>query len=153
MPTDQHADEAAIRELLDRQAAAWAAGDAEAYTQVFTPDADYVTWLGTHYKGREAITACHVPLFEKYLKGTRLVGEITQLRFVTPDVAVIHGKGAVVKGGRRRNRRNTKVQTTVAVRHDGEWLLAAFQNTEHHWLMESVSAKFDSRMAPSVLAG
>lgn len=149
MTVDQHTDEAAIRALLTRQNEAWTAGDAEAYAAVFTPDADYVTWIGTHIRGREAIAASHVPLFEKYLKGTRLDGEITRLRFLTPDVAVVHGKGAVLKGKKRRTRRNTKVQTSVAVRRDGEWLIAAFQNTEYHWFTEAVTARLDPRQAPT----
>jgi uncharacterized protein (TIGR02246 family) len=50
-------DEEAIRELLDRQVTGWDAGDAEAYASAFTPDADYVTFLGSHYTGRDAIAA------------------------------------------------------------------------------------------------
>ncbi|MGY2009113.1 SgcJ/EcaC family oxidoreductase [Nocardia gipuzkoensis] len=151
MSVDQRTDEDAIRDLLDRQAEAWAAGDAEAFAAVFTPDADYVTWVGTHFKGRADIAVSHVSLFEKFLKGTHLDGEITQLRFLTPDVAVVHGKGAVLKGKQRRTRRNTKVQTTVAVRRDGRWQIAAFQNTKYHWLLETFAKKFDSRQMPSAL--
>lgn len=153
MTVDQRTDEDAIRQLITRQGEAWAKGDAEAFAEVFTEDADYVTWVGSHFKGRAAIAASHVSLFEKYLKGTRLDGEITQLRFLSPDVAVIHSKGAVLKGKQRRTRRNTKVQTTIAVRQDGRWLFAAFQNTKYHWLMESLAARFDSRQAPSAVAG
>jgi uncharacterized protein (TIGR02246 family) len=91
--SDRRSDEHAIRELLDRQAMGWAAGDADAYASVFTPDADYVTFLGSHYKGRAAIAASYAPLFKKFLKGSRLGFEITQLRFLTPDVALIHAKG------------------------------------------------------------
>jgi len=46
--SDRHADEDAIRELLDRQVMGWDAGDPEAYASVFTADADYVTFLGSH---------------------------------------------------------------------------------------------------------
>jgi uncharacterized protein (TIGR02246 family) len=74
------------------------AGDPEAYAKVFTPDADYVTFLGSHHKGREAIAASHVSLFKR-LKGSRLDAEVTQLRFLTPEVALIPAKGAVVNGG------------------------------------------------------
>ncbi|MGY1945008.1 SgcJ/EcaC family oxidoreductase [Nocardia asiatica] len=152
MSIDQRTDADAVRDLFDRQAQAWADGDAETFAALFTPDADYVTWVGTHFKGRAAIAASHVPLFEKYLKGTRLDGEITQLRFLTPDIAIIHSKGAVLKGKQRRTRRNTKVQTTVAVRQDGRWQLAAFHNTKYHWLLETLATKFDPRQAPSKLA-
>ncbi|MDT5277908.1 MAG: hypothetical protein QOG95_4840, partial [Mycobacterium sp.] len=84
MGIERRSDEEAIGDLLDRQVAGWNAGDAEAYAGVFTPDADYVTFLGSHYRGREAIAASYVPLFTKLLKGSRLATEITQLRFLTP---------------------------------------------------------------------
>ncbi|MFI9405899.1 SgcJ/EcaC family oxidoreductase [Nocardia sp. NPDC052316] len=134
MTTDQRTDEAAIRDLFARQAQAWQDGDAAAFAALFTEDADYVTWFGTHAKGRQQIHESHIPVLTKYLKNTRLDGEITSLRFLTPDVALIHAEGAVLKGKRRRNRRNTKVQTTVVVRTDGDWQIAAFQNTKYHWL-------------------
>src|ERR1700744_3097257 len=94
---ERRSDEDTIRQLLARQVEGWDAGDAEAYASVFTPDADYVTFLGTHYKGRDAITASYIPLFAKLLKGSQLKVDITQLRFLTPDVALIHSKAAVVR--------------------------------------------------------
>jgi uncharacterized protein (TIGR02246 family) len=147
MNEERRADENAIRELVGRQIMAWAAGDPEAYASVFTPDADYVTFLGSHYKGREAIAASYAPLFKKLLKGSRLDFEITQLRFLTPDVALIHTKGAVAKGARRRTRRNTRVNTTIAMRTDGRWLLAASQNTAHCWFAEKLLSKLAGRRA------
>jgi uncharacterized protein (TIGR02246 family) len=134
---ERRRDEDAIRELIDRQVMGWAAGNAEEYANVFTTDADYVTFLGSHHKGRGAIAASYAPLFKRLLKGSRLEFDIAQLRFLTPDVALVHAKGAVVKGrGRRRPRRNVRVNTTIAVRTDGRWLLAASQNTTHRRLAE-----------------
>jgi uncharacterized protein (TIGR02246 family) len=45
-------DDAAVRQLLTQQVAGWNSGNAAAYAAVFTPDADYVTFLGTHHRGR-----------------------------------------------------------------------------------------------------
>jgi uncharacterized protein (TIGR02246 family) len=111
-PSDRRADEDAIRELLDRQIMGWDAGDPEAYAGVFTPDAAYITFLGSHYRGREAIAASYASLFKKLLKGSRLDTEIIQLRFLTPDVAAIQANASATKGARRGNRRNTRVNTT-----------------------------------------
>jgi uncharacterized protein (TIGR02246 family) len=142
---ERRADEDAIRELIDRQVRGWAAGDAQQYAGVFTPDADYVTFLGSHHKGSEAIAASYVPLFSKLLKGSRLDFEITDLRFLTPDVALVHAKGAVVKGSGRRRRRNTRVNTTIAVKTDGRWRLASSQNTTHRRLAEKLLFTLASR--------
>jgi uncharacterized protein (TIGR02246 family) len=142
---ERRADEDAVRDLVDRQIMAWAAGDPEAYASVFTPDWDYVTFLGSHYKGRDAIAASYAPLFKKLLKGSRPDFEITQLRFLTPDMAIIHAKGAVAKRTRRRYRRNTRVNTTIAVRTDRRWLIAASQNTTHRRLAEKLMNKLAGR--------
>jgi uncharacterized protein (TIGR02246 family) len=91
--------------------------------------------------GPRAIAASYVRLFKKFLKGSRLEFEITQLRFLTPDVALVHAKGAVVKGRGRRSRRNTRVNTTIAVRTDGRWLFAGSQNTTHRRLAEKLLDK------------
>ena len=54
--TDAHRTDAhAIHALFDAAARAWARGDAQAYAACFTPDADYVTFVGSHYQGRDAI--------------------------------------------------------------------------------------------------
>ncbi|ANR91883.1 SgcJ/EcaC family oxidoreductase [Mycobacterium avium] len=137
-------DEDAIRALIDRQEKAWAAGDPEGYASVFTMDADYVTFLGSHHKGRKAIAASYVPLFRKLLRNTRLEVDVTQVRFLTPDVALIHARAAVVKTPRQRNRRNARVNTSVAVRTDNRWLLAASQNTTHRRVAEMLLAKLFS---------
>lgn len=137
MNGERQADADAIRELVNHQISGWAAGDPGAYASVFAPDADYVTFLGSHHKGRDAIVASYVPLFRKLLKDSRLNLRITQLRFLTPDVALIHAEGAVVKG-RWRSRGNVRVNTSVAVRTDGRWVLAATQNTTRRRLAEKL---------------
>jgi uncharacterized protein (TIGR02246 family) len=139
------AGEDAIRELLDRQITGWNAGDPEAYASVFTADADYVTFLGSHYKGRKAIAASYAPLFKKLLKGSRLDAEITQLRFLTSDVALIQATAAVTRKSGRRGRPHTRVNTSIAVRTEEGWLLAASQNTTHRRLAEKLMLKLASR--------
>lgn len=148
-PDGDEIDQAAIRELLDRQVAGWDAGDPEAYAAVFTRDADYVTFLGHHYKGSEAIAAAYAPLFQKLLRGSRLHTEITDLRFLTPSVALIRSNAAVTKRGRQRNRRGARVNTSVAVRTSEGWLLAASQNTTHRRLADKLMQKLAASSSSS----
>jgi len=128
-------DEAAIRDLLAQQVAGWNSGDPTAYAAVFTPDADYVTFLGAHHSGREAITAWYAPLFANLLRGSRLDVEITGLRFLTAEVALIHARAVVTRNSKRRNR-GARVNTSVAVRTGDGWLLASSQNTTRRRLAE-----------------
>lgn len=137
-------DEAAIRELLALQVAGWNAGDPAAYASVFTSDADYVTFLGDRHQGREAIVASYAPLFAKLLRGTRLELEASTVRFVTPDVALIHSRAVVTKSARRRSR-GVRINTSVAVRTDARWLLTSSQNTTLRHLAQRLMRTLASR--------
>src|SRR6184192_531187 len=68
--------EADVRAVLDRLAQAWNDGDATAYGRLFTEDADYVTFFGLNFPGREAIEESHRALFEGPLKGSKLTGRL-----------------------------------------------------------------------------
>lgn len=123
-------DEVEIRALLQRLNQAW--GDADAFAAVFTEDAEYVTFDGSMVKGREAIAESHRPLFEGFMRGSRLEGQAPTVRFLTPDVALVHGKGAVIQRRQQKaSRRAISVQTNVVIRQDGRWQIAAFHNTRY----------------------
>lgn len=144
---DHTADTEALRALLATMNDAWEHADAHRFGSVFTDDADYVIYTGTHYRGRRKIIDTHDALWSRFLKGTRLYGEIVGIRFPGPDVAVIVSRGTVLK--RRTGRpRPDKIQTLVAVRRDEGWRFTAFQNTARKPLLEWVSSRSEPRMAP-----
>ncbi len=125
-------DEAGVHALMQRLYEAWGEGDADAFAALFTEDADYVTFDGSLSKGRQAIADIHRPLFEGFMKGSRLTGQTTAVRFLAPNVALVHSKGAVLRKNQRRpSRRALSVQTNVVVRQGDRWLLTAFQNTRY----------------------
>src|SRR5262249_51644415 len=96
-----------------------------------------------------AIAAGHQPLFEGFLRGSRLANLGATLRFLTPDVALIHSKGAVVLARQKRPaHRRLSVQTLVAVKRQGAWCLAAFQNTRYHPFTRTLLGKALLRLAP-----
>ncbi|MFD8546921.1 SgcJ/EcaC family oxidoreductase [Streptomyces sp. NPDC059649] len=138
---------AAVRERFAAHRLAW--GDADAYGSSFTEDADYITFYGGRLTGREGVVEGHRGLFAGVLKGSRLWAEITGLAFLTPDVALVHARGAVLKGRRTRpGRRALSVQTYVLVREpDGDWRIRAFHNTRHRPRTEALSAAL-ARWAP-----
>ncbi|MFJ4189327.1 SgcJ/EcaC family oxidoreductase [Kitasatospora sp. NPDC089509] len=140
-------DRSAVIAVTDALNEAWARHDADAFGTLFTEDASYTTFVGTHYRGRRDIVESHRTLFRNFLKGTRLAGEITDVRFYGPDTAVITGRGDTFKG--RPPKKLTKVQTTTLVREaDGRWRIAAFHNTRRKPLMERISFAFAPRTRP-----
>ncbi|HEX7733785.1 MAG TPA: SgcJ/EcaC family oxidoreductase [Ktedonobacteraceae bacterium] len=135
------AEEAEIRAVMRRLNEAW--GDADIFAAVFTEDAEYITFDGSMVKGREAIAESHRPLFEGFMRGSRLAGEPPTIRFLTPDVALVHGKGAVIqKRQKKAARRAISTQTNVLVKQDGRWQIAAFHNTRYRPWNAGMVGKF-----------
>lgn len=137
-----------VRAVLNRLVGAWARHDAEAYGELFTEDATYITYVGTFYQGRRDIVESHRTLFAGFLKGTRLADEILDIRFYGPDTAVVNGRGDTYKG--KRPEKPSKIQTYTLTRcDDGQWRIAAFQNTKRKPLMEAVSYRFAPGLVPA----
>ncbi|MFC3490993.1 SgcJ/EcaC family oxidoreductase [Glycomyces rhizosphaerae] len=138
-----------ITALINATAAAWEAGDGEAYGANFTADATYITFVGTVYSGRDEIASAHQALFDKFLKDSVLVDDILEIRFLGPDTAVVTSRGDVGKHGSRPSKLS-KVQTYTVVREaDGQWRIAAFQNTKRKALMEKISFAFAPATVPA----
>jgi uncharacterized protein (TIGR02246 family) len=129
-PTTNPADEAAVRGLYQQLMDGWNRGSGDAFGAVFTEDGDLVAFDGTHFVGRKEIAPFHQQLFDKWMKGTRLVGQVNYVRFLSPDVAMMHAVGGTVMPGKTEpSPERDSIQTLVATRQGGEWRLTAFQNT------------------------
>jgi uncharacterized protein (TIGR02246 family) len=118
---------------LRKMADAWNSGDATAYANLFTEDADYVTFFGTNLPGRKAIEETHRFLFEGMLKGSKLIkGDVQpKVRFLRPDIAVVvtGGGGSSLDGGNAITAGRESIQTYLLVKDDEGWQIASFQNT------------------------
>jgi uncharacterized protein (TIGR02246 family) len=124
------AEETAIRALYQQLMDGWNAGSGDAFASSFEEDGDLVGFDGTHFKGRQEIALFHQHLFDVFLKGSRLVGKVRGVRFLTCDVAVLHAVGGTVMAEQTHlEPERNSVQTLVAVKRNGRWSLAAFQNT------------------------
>lgn len=128
MPSPQYADEAEIRTLYRQMLEAW--GDARAYAECFTADADYVYGASGVQHGWQEIIDGHDVVFSAWGRQGRLEGRIDRLRFLTGDVAVLLGYGHVVYLDDRSSDQNKRtVYTLVVQRLDGRWLFTSYQNT------------------------
>ena len=123
-------DESAVRALYYRLMEGWNKGSGESFAAVFSEDSDLVGFDGTHLSGRSAIASFHQELFDKWMKGTRLVGEVQRVRFLSPDLAGIHAVGSTVMRGKSKpSPERDSIQTLVAAKHGDGWFIVAFQNT------------------------
>ena len=76
-------DEAAVRTLYQQLIDGWNQGSGTAFAAAFTEDGDLVAFDGTHFHGRAEIAPFHQELFDKWLKGSRLVGQVKRVGFLS----------------------------------------------------------------------
>lgn len=125
------ADEAAVRSVAVQQADAWNKRDAVAYSALFTPDCDVVTVPGWWWKSRAEMQRKLAHMFTSAFRDSVLTFTDVQVKFLKPDIAVAHATwkmtGAHMLSGQPVPDKG--IQTLVMTKHDGQWLIAEFQNT------------------------
>ncbi|MFE3445081.1 SgcJ/EcaC family oxidoreductase [Nocardia sp. NPDC059180] len=127
--------------------ASWARGDADAYGAVFTENGTYTTFAGTHYDGRRDITESHRALFNGFLKGSKLADSYLGIRFFGADTAIVTTRGDRYDDERPSELSKTATFTMVR-EQDGQWRIAAFQNTQRKTVMERISFLFEPDTKP-----
>jgi uncharacterized protein (TIGR02246 family) len=76
--------------------------------------------------GRRAIAESHQRLFDTRLKGTRLTARIESVRFLGPDVALVHATGGTIFAGDsapRPSRDSIQTNARVLRRTRLQWML------------------------------
>jgi uncharacterized protein (TIGR02246 family) len=122
-------DRAAIAALPQRVVAAWAAHDADAFAEVFTPDGTMII-PGVFQKGREAIRAFLAQAFEGPFKGTRVTGTPVDLRFANAESGILITQGGILAPGESEPSTERAVNASwIVIKRDGRWLLASYQNS------------------------
>ena len=82
-----------------------------------------------HIKGRRQNASAHQQIFDTIYKGTRLWVQIESVRFLRPDVALVHTAGKILKPGESDTSPEPEtIQTRVVSKHGDEWLIDAFQH-------------------------
>lgn len=125
--TDRAADEAAIRDNVKQLETAWNTKSGVAFAKPFAEDADYVIINGSYIKGREVIATSHQQIFDTIFKDTKLTLTVKQVRFLRPDVAVVHASGR--RDGPTKELVQDAFITYVMTKEGQVWTIAAFQNT------------------------
>jgi uncharacterized protein (TIGR02246 family) len=113
----------------------WNASSGDAFAAPYTDDSDFIGFDGTYMKGRREIASFHQMLFDKFLRGSHLIGKIRSIRFVTIDIAIMIAVGGTVMAGKSdiEPERNS-IHTIVAVKRDSNWYFTAFQNSRTQYV-------------------
>ena len=129
---DPRSDEEAIRGAIAEMADGFNRHDAAAATRMYAPDADFVGVRGERARGRAEAEKGLANAFRTRAREATLRTEDVEVRFVRPDVAIVHVvnelSGLVAPDGQRLPP-HREVGVRVFVRNDGTWQVAAFHNT------------------------
>jgi uncharacterized protein (TIGR02246 family) len=126
-------DESAVRNVLAEYEYSWNRHDMAAFGRLFTENCDYVNIAGVHWKGVQEIVQRHAELFQNRLKTAVRSLTGVEVRFSTPDVALVHATWDVTGWSRPTGEAVPvlkEITTMVMVKTNGKWLITAFQNTE-----------------------
>ena len=124
---DRSADEATIRDNVDRFEDAYNAGDAKAVAALFIPDGKIVDKDGDQVEGREAIARTFAELFKATPK-KRIDIQVESILFIGADLAIEVG-----------STRETRAQgeppeydryTVLHAKRDGKWQMALARDEE-----------------------
>jgi uncharacterized protein (TIGR02246 family) len=126
------ADKAAIAALTQKVVSAWAYHDAETFASVFVDDGTMIL-TGAYCEGRDQVSAYMAEAFKGPYKGTQVTGTPISIRSLGPDAAILLSQGGVLKAGETEVSPDSAIRASwLAIRQDGQWLLAAYQNTPRY---------------------
>jgi uncharacterized protein (TIGR02246 family) len=119
-PSDQSADEAAIREMVASYVQAFNSHDADSLADHWSPDAVYLNrTTGEEVVGRTAIVEQFKSLFEEQ-PDLKVEVYVESIQFISPTVAIEHGRTRLLAP----NAEPEEIDyTAVDVKRDGKWLL------------------------------
>jgi uncharacterized protein (TIGR02246 family) len=124
-------DRSDILAVLGRVEDGFSTYDAPKVASAYAADADWLNPFGVHLVGREQIQKFLIRLFAKagYRSGKNTSQIVTEVQFVTPDVAIGHGfeqsAGQVDdETGRKMDPRKSHYLDVLAKR-DGHWVIVS----------------------------
>ncbi len=125
-------DESAVRALVDAFADTWNRHDMKAMHELNTDEVEWINVVGQQWRGNPTVVRGHTAIHKGMVAQVSMSVESSTIRSLAPNVAVVVAKmyfGASpdprfpwVTGGKTRG-------SFTAVKTDGIWKIAHFQNT------------------------
>jgi uncharacterized protein (TIGR02246 family) len=125
-------DEQAIRQVITEMTEGFNSHDGRAATRMYMPEARLVTVRGEVMEGQAAIEKGLTSIFETRAKTAKHRTLNVSIRFLRPDVALVHVtnelSGLVAPDGAALPS-HQELSLRVFAKQDGHWQVAAFHNT------------------------
>lgn len=126
--TFSSAEQAEIAAVPARMVAAWAAHDAAAFADLFTPDGTLIL-PGVYKKGRDEIREFMLAGYSGPYNGTRVTGSPIEIKPLAHGAVALLTVGGVLAPGETELSAQAAIRASwILVRRDGTWQLAVYQN-------------------------
>jgi uncharacterized protein (TIGR02246 family) len=127
--TARSVDEGMVRALYQQLLASWNARRAADFAAPFATDGAVIGFDGSQMAGQAEISATLQQIFADHQTGA-YVGKIRSVRFLAPEVAALSAVSGVIPAGQTDlNPALNAHQTLIAIKQDGVWRIALYQNT------------------------
>ena len=124
--TGSKADQRAVLDVLKGVYEAWEANDAEAFVADYFDDASVVQ-PGVYRKNRQEIQSSMAGAFAGPLKGSRVIDQPQDVRFLSEDAAIVISEGGILFPGQDSVSSEGRVRATwVLAKRDNRWFVAAY---------------------------
>lgn len=122
---NKHDVERLYHELIE----SWDKAKARDYANLFAEDANVIGFDGSTMNGRKEIFEHINAVFTSHKTG-RYVTIVKQVRFLSPDIAILQAITSLIPAGKDDlEPRTNAIQTMVAEKEEDEWHIELFQNT------------------------
>lgn len=123
-------DESEVRTLYSQLLEHWNKREPYEFGKLFANDGSLIGFDGSPLNGRAEIELHIRQVFADHSTAA-YVGKVRDVRFLTPDVALLRAVAGMVSPGQTDlNPAVNTIQSLVAVRQaDNKWLIAQYQNT------------------------
>lgn len=122
-------DEQALREVPARTTAAWKVGDATSFAAAFSTDSQVVI-AGRYLRNRDEITSYIEAAFSGWFKGTQVVSDPVDVRYLGPDTALVMTEGGVLAPGETVVSPKRALRGTwILVKENDEWVIGAYHSS------------------------
>lgn len=121
--------EGEVTDLYIRLLDAWNQRDADAFADLFAVQGHAIGYDGSPMDGREAIRSSLEAIFEDHAPA-RYVGKVRGVESLSGESALLRAVAGMVPPGQTElNPAVNTMQTLVAIKRDGQWRIALYQNT------------------------
>jgi uncharacterized protein (TIGR02246 family) len=125
----QAPNEIEVRALYSHLLDAWYKRNAAEFAALFDEDGNQVGFDGSQVNGRTEIQSHLSGIFADHMTAA-YVGKVREVRFLSVEVAILHAVVGMIPHGKTDiNPATNAIQSLVAVKREGQWRIALFQNT------------------------